>query len=339
MRVLVTGGAGYIGSHTVIHLVAAGHEPLIVDNFVNSKPAVLDRLRTITGHDIAFTELDLTDVAATDRLFADQRPDAVIHFAALKAVGESVEQPLRYYANNLGSTFALLEAMRNHDVQTFVFSSSATVYGADAEPPMAEDAPTSATNPYGWTKVMIEQVLGDVAAARSGFAVASLRYFNPAGAHASGLIGEDPRGVPNNLVPFIAQVAVGRREKLQVFGDDYPTPDGTCLRDYIHVEDLAAGHVAALDYLQRERGVHTWNLGTGHGQSVLDVLHAFERAVGHELPYEIVGRRAGDVAASYANPARANAELGWRAGRTLDDMCQDVWRWQSQNPTGYPDQD
>ncbi|MGZ4699167.1 MAG: UDP-glucose 4-epimerase GalE, partial [Oryzihumus sp.] len=252
-------------------------------------------------------------------------------------VGESVEKPLEYYENNLGSTFSLVRAMRRHGVDKLVFSSSATVYGTDQEA-ATEDRPTSATNPYGWTKVMIEQILRDVAAAEEGWRIALLRYFNPVGAHESGTIGEDPQGIPNNLVPFIAQVAVGRREKLQVYGDDYDTPDGTGLRDYIHVEDLAAGHVAALNKLaSTDEPVSTWNLGTGTGTSVLEMLHAFERAVGRELPYEVVARRAGDIAVSYADPSRANAELGWRAERSIDDMCADTWRWQQQNPKGYPD--
>lgn len=336
MRVLVSGGAGYIGSHTVVQLVAAGHEVLIVDNFANSKPAVVNRLEALTGQHLPVHAFDLCDHDKTEHLFATEPIDAVIHFAGLKAVGESVEQPLEYYENNLGSTFSLVRAMRRHHVSKLVFSSSATVYGLHQEA-ATEDQPTSATNPYGWTKVMQEQVLRDVAAADPSWRIALLRYFNPVGAHPSGTLGEDPNGIPNNLMPFIAQVAVGRREKLLVFGDDYPTPDGTGVRDYIHVEDLAAGHLAALTRLtQTNDAVSTWNLGTGRGQSVLEVLHAFERAVGHELPYEVVARRPGDVATSYAAPAKANRELGWTAARTIDDMCVDQWRWQSQNPDGYP---
>jgi len=338
MRVLVSGGAGYIGSHAVIQLIAAGHDVLIVDNFSNAKPTVINRVESITGEHLPVHEFDLRDADRTDHLFAHEQIDAVIHFAGHKAVGESVEKPLEYYDNNLGSTFALIRAMARHTVTKLVFSSSATVYGESAPVPMKEDFPTSATNPYGWTKVMIEQILRDVAVAQPSWRIALLRYFNPVGAHASGTIGEDPSGSPNNLVPYISQVAVGRREKLRIFGDDYDTPDGTALRDYIHVEDLAAGHVAALARLDStDRAVSTWNLGTGTGSSVFDVLHAFERAVGRELPYEVVGRRAGDIAASYADPGRANAELGWRATRTIDDMCADSWRWQSQNPKGYPD--
>jgi len=337
MRVLVSGGAGYIGSHTVVQLIAAGHDVLVVDNFANSKPAVVNRLEAITGRHLPVHAFDLRDHDKTEHLFAHEQIDAVIHFAGLKAVGESVEKPLEYYENNLGSTFSLVRAMKRHGVDKLVFSSSATVYGTDQEA-ATEDRPTSATNPYGWTKVMIEQILRDVAAAEEGWRIALLRYFNPVGAHESGTIGEDPQGIPNNLVPFIAQVAVGRREKLQVYGDDYDTPDGTGLRDYIHVEDLAAGHVAALNKLAgTDEPVSTWNLGTGTGTSVLEMLHAFERAVGRELPYEVVARRAGDIAVSYADPSRANAELGWRAERTIDDMCADTWRWQQQNPTGYPD--
>jgi len=338
MRVLVTGGAGFIGSHTVVQLLGAGHEVLIVDNFSNAKPAVINRLESITGEHLPVHAFDLRDSERTEHLFASEQIDAVIHFAGHKAVGESVKKPLEYYENNLGSTFSLVAAMARHDVGKLVFSSSATVYGEKAPVPMTEDLPTSATAPYGWTKVMIEQILRDVAVARPDWRIALMRYFNPVGAHPSGTIGEDPSGIPNNLLPYICQVAVGRLEKLRIFGDDYDTPDGTALRDYIHVEDLAAGHVAALDRLaSTARSVSTWNLGTGKGSSVLDMLHAFERAVGHELPYEITGRRAGDIAASYADPARANAELGWTATRTIDDMCADSWRWQSLNPNGYPD--
>ncbi|GAA2096786.1 UDP-glucose 4-epimerase GalE [Microlunatus panaciterrae] len=338
MNVLVSGGAGYIGSHTVIQLLAAGHDVLIVDNFANAKPAVINRLEAITGRHLPVHAFDLCDVDKTEHLFAHEQIDAVVHFAGYKAVGESVQKPLEYYENNLGSTFSLVRAMRRHNVRKLVFSSSATVYGPDATSPLKEDLPTSATNPYGWSKVMIEQVLRDVAAAETDWRIALLRYFNPVGAHSSGTIGEDPTDIPNNLMPFIAQVAVGRLDRLKVFGDDYDTPDGTGVRDYIHVEDLAAGHVAALDRLsQTESPVSTWNLGTGHGTSVLELLHAFERAVGHELPYEVVARRPGDVATSYADVSRAHAELGWRATRSLDDMCVDTWRWQQQNPGGYPD--
>jgi UDP-glucose 4-epimerase len=338
MRVLVSGGAGYVGSHTVVQLVAAGHDVVVVDDFSNAKPTVVGRLESLTGTHIPVQAFNLCDRDKTELLFTDERFDAVIHFAGLKAVGESVEKPLEYYDNNLNSTFSLVRAMRRHGVRKLVFSSSATVYGDHAPVPMKEDLPTSATSPYGWTKVMVEQVLRDVAAADSTWRIALLRYFNPVGAHPSGTIGEDPSGIPNNLMPFIAQVAVGKRDRLKIFGDDYDTPDGTGLRDYIHVEDLAAGHIAALARLgQTEDPVSTWNLGTGRGTSVLEVLHAFERACGHELPHEVVGRRPGDVAASYADPSRAEAELGWRAEKDVDDMCADTWRWQSQNPDGYPD--
>lgn len=337
MRVLVTGGAGYIGSHTVVQLAAAGHEPVIVDSYVNSSPQVVGRLEDLTGTPIEAHSFDLRDPDKTSALFAEGHFDAVIHFAGLKAVGESSEIPLEYYENNLGTTLSLLRAMQRHGVGTLIFSSSATVYGDTAEVPMHEDMPTSATNPYGWTKVMQEQILTDAAKADAGLRVALLRYFNPVGAHASGTIGEDPLGIPNNLMPFISQVAVGRRERLQVFGDDYATPDGTALRDYIHVEDLAAGHVAALEYLtaHADVSVRAWNLGTGHGSSVLDMVHAFESASGRPIPHQVVGRRPGDLAVCYADPSRAEAELGWRAERTIEQMCADTWRWQSANPRGF----
>jgi UDP-glucose 4-epimerase len=342
MRVLVTGGAGYIGSHTVVQLAETGHEPVIVDNFSNANPAVLDRLATITGRQIPCHHVDVTDAAALEQVFAVEPVDAVIHFAGLKAVGESVEKPLAYYGVNLGGTITLTETMRRHGVDLMIFSSSATVYGPAGVPPLREDAPTAASNPYGWTKVMNEQILRDAARQHAPRRVGLLRYFNPVGAHPSGLIGEDPRGIPNNLSPFIAQVAAGRRPELLVFGADYPTPDGTCLRDYIHVEDLAGGHLAALDYLAAldhlagpDAGVRTWNLGTGRPSSVLEVLAAFERAVGRPIRHRIVERRAGDVPASYADPSLAQAELGWVATRGLDEMCADTWRWQSRNPQGY----
>jgi UDP-glucose 4-epimerase len=339
MRILVTGGAGYIGSHTTLQLIAAGHEAVVVDDFSRSKRSVVPRLETLAGRPIEVHVLDLTDVGGTDELLASGSYDAVVHFAGLKAVGESVEQPLMYYRNNLGSTFSLLAAMGRHGVHKVVFSSSATVYGESAPVPMKEDFPTSATSPYGWTKVMQEQVLRDAAVADPSLRVALLRYFNPVGAHASGMIGEDPAGIPNNLMPILTQVAVGRREKLLVYGDDYPTPDGTGRRDYLHVEDLAAGHVAALEQLEAtDDPVSTWNLGTGRPTSVKEMLDAFSRACGHALPYEIAPRRPGDIAESYADPAKAEAELGWTAERTIDQMCADSWRWQSQNPDGYPDE-
>ena len=342
MRVLVSGGAGFIGSHTVVQLVAAGHDVVVVDSFANAKPSVAGRIEALTGQSLDLHAFDLTDYDKTAHLFSDRPIDAVIHFAGFKAVGESVDRPLDYYENNLGTTFSLLRAMQRHGVDKLVFSSSATVYGAEAPVPMREELPTSATNPYGWTKVMQEQIFRDVAAAAaaggSGMRIALLRYFNPVGAHPSGTIGEDPSDIPNNLMPYIAQVAVGRRDRLGVFGDDYPTPDGTGVRDYIHVEDLAAGHIAALNRLDSVKDpVSVWNLGTGRGTSVLELLHAFERACGRERPYELLPRRAGAIAASYADPTRAETELGWRATKSDDDMCADAWRWQSQNPHGYPD--
>ena len=341
MRVLVSGGAGYIGSHTVVALVAAGHDVVVVDSYANSKPAVVGRLEALIGRDLPVHAFDLIDKDKTERLFAAEPFDAVIHFAGLKAVGESVANPLEYYENNLESTFSLLRAMRRHGCSALVFSSSATVYGERAPVPYREDyEPLASSSPYGRSKVMIEQVLRDVAVsddAPKPLRVAMLRYFNPVGAHPSGMIGEDPHGIPNNLVPFIAQVAAGRRERLAVFGGDYDTADGTCERDYIHVEDLAAGHVAALTHLMRSsERVHTWNLGTGRGTSVLEVVAAFERASGRPIPYDVVGRRAGDLPAYWADPTRAERELGWRATRSLDAMCRDAWRWQSANPDGYP---
>ncbi|KNX39051.1 UDP-glucose 4-epimerase GalE [Luteipulveratus halotolerans] len=338
MRVLVSGGAGYIGSHTVLSLLDAGHDVLVVDDFANSKPTVIPRLESLSGKHVPLHSFDLTDVDKTEHLFAHEHIDAVIHFAGFKAVGESVGKPLDYYANNLGSTFSLVRAMAAHDVKRLVFSSSATVYGDSAPVPYHEDyQPLASSSPYGWTKVMQERVLTDVAAATEGMKVALLRYFNPVGAHTSGEIGEDPQGIPNNLMPFISQVAVGRRDKLSIFGDDYPTKDGTCERDYIHVLDLAEGHVAAVEHLATmSEPVRAFNLGTGQGTSVLEMLHAFEKAVGHELPHEIVGRRAGDLPAYWADSTRADNELGWKATRTVEDMCADTWRWQSQNPQGFP---
>ncbi len=335
MKILVSGGAGYIGSHTVIQLIAAGHDVVVVDNFSNSHPVVMARLEALTGQSIALHSFDLCDHDKTEHLFAAEGFDAVIHFAGFKAVGESVAKPLEYYENNLGSTFSLVRAMQRHDVDTLVFSSSATVYGTD-QAGATEDQPTFAINPYGWTKVMQEQILRDVAAAAPQMRIGLLRYFNPMGAHVSGTIGDDPAGIPNNLVPYIAQVAVGKREKVAVFGDDYDTVDGTGVRDYIHVEDLAAGHVAALQKLATtDEPISVWNLGSGRGTSVFELLHAFERAVGRELPYEVVARRPGDVTASYADPSKARAELGWSTQKSIDDMCADTWRWQSDNPQGF----
>ncbi len=335
MNILVTGGAGYIGSITCLQLIAAGLRPVILDNFVNSKPAVLDRIAQISGTRPVCVQGDIRDRALLDRVLRDEKIDAVIHFAGLKAVGESVAQPLSYYDNNVHGSLVLLDAMRAAGVRTLVFSSSATVYGEVQRMPLSEDTPTSATNPYGRTKLMVELILADVAASEPGWSMTALRYFNPVGAHESGLMGEDPQGVPNNLMPFIAQVAVGRRDKLRVFGNDYPTPDGTGLRDYIHVIDLADGHLAALKYSHGRPGMHVFNLGTGRGHSVLEMLAAFSRACGHELAYEIAPRRPGDVASCWADPAHAERELGWRATRSLDAMCADTWRWQSTHPNGY----
>ena len=335
MKILVSGGAGYIGSHTVIQLVQAGHDVVIVDNFSNSQPTVVGRLEALTGTSLPVHAFDLRDYDKTEHLFAAEDFDAVIHFAGFKAVGESVAKPLEYYENNLGCTISLVRAMQKYDVKLLAFSSSATVYGTDQEG-ATEDRDTFATNPYGWTKVMQEQILTDVATAAPDLRFALLRYFNPVGAHPSGTIGEDPGDVPNNLMPYIAQVAVGRRDKLSIYGDDYDTPDGTGVRDYIHVEDLAAGHVAAIEALATtDKPVNVWNLGSGRGTSVLELVKAFETATGRPIPYEVVARRPGDVASSYADPSRANAELGWRTLRTVEDMCADTWRWQSQNPQGY----
>ena len=334
-RILVSGGAGYIGSHTVLELVKSGYEAVIADNFCNSKPAVIERISELAEQSIECVTIDLCELEAVERLFNAYEFDAVIHFAGLKAVGESVYKPLEYYSNNLVSTLNLLNVMRAHEVKNFVFSSSATVYGDPASVPITEDFPLSATNPYGRTKLMIEDMLRDICKADESWNVALLRYFNPIGAHESGRIGEDPFGIPNNLVPYVAQVAVGRLESVSVYGDDYPTPDGTGVRDYIHVCDLAGGHVAALAALEKSPGLLTVNLGTGCGYSVLDVIAAFSRACGRDIPYKVVPRRAGDVAMCYADPSAAKKLLGWSAARGLDEMCRDSWRWQSENPNGY----
>ena len=333
--VLLTGAAGYIGSHTWLALAAAGYTVVGVDDFSNSSPEVLERLQRLLGHAPAFERVNVCDSAAMQTVFERHRIDATVHFAAAKAVGESVQQPLRYYANNLGGLISVCEAMRRHGASRLVFSSSATVYGQPERLPIDEDAPLVATNPYGQTKLMAEQILRDLGTADAGWQTACLRYFNPGGAHESGSIGEDPRGVPNNLMPYVAQVAVGRRPRLQVYGHDYPTPDGTGVRDYIHVMDLAEGHVAALRRLLDEPGSFTVNLGTGVGHSVLEVVRAYERASGRPVPYDLLPRRAGDVAACYADPRRAGELLGWRALRPLDVMCADSWRWQSLNPGGF----
>lgn len=338
MRVLVTGGAGYIGSHTLVALLERGHEVFVIDSFANSSPRALERVEQITGRAPVYFDLDLRDDAGVDEVFSSVSPDAVIHFAGLKAVGESVAEPLRYYAHNLDSTFSLLRAMSTHGVRRLVFSSSATVYGDTRDSPYEEDGgPLDATNPYGQTKVMLERILTDVAQADPSWSIALLRYFNPIGAHESGLIGEDPNGIPNNLAPYISQVAVGRLPHVNVFGADYPTADGTGERDYIHVVDLAEGHVAALEKLNGSQGVRAWNLGTGRATSVLALIKAFEAATGTEIPYRIADRREGDLAQAWADTRRAADELGWTASRDVETMAVDAWRWQSRNPRGYAD--
>ena len=333
--VLLTGATGYIASHTWLALAAAGHRVVGVDDFRNSSPRVLERLRELLGHEPAFHRADVTDAPALAQAFDAQPVDAVVHFAALKAVGESVREPLAYFRNNLGGLIGVCEAMSSRGVKTLVFSSSATVYGTPESLPIREDARLAATNPYGTTKLVGEELLRELMRCDAAWRIAMLRYFNPVGAHESGRIGEDPRGTPNNLMPYVAQVAVGRRARLQVFGGDWPTADGTGVRDYIHVVDLAEGHVAALDHLARGGDSLTVNLGTGRGHSVLEVVRAFEAASGRRVPYEIVGRRAGDVAACWADPALAGRLLGWHATRDLAAMCRDAWRWQSMNPDGY----
>lgn len=337
MRVLLTGGAGYIGSHTAVVLLEAGHDVVVLDDLSNASVESLRRVEELTGRSVAFVHGDMVDGALVERTLTEHGIEAVIHFAGLKAVGDSVRRPLDYYAVNVGGTLALLRAMERTGVRTIVFSSSATVYGESAPTPYLEKMPRDAANPYGRTKEQIEDILGDLGASDPSWRIALLRYFNPVGAHPSGRIGEDPRGVPNNLVPFIAQVAVGKREKLVVFGDDYDTPDGTCVRDYVHVMDLAGGHVSAMEYLARHEGVHVWNLGAGRGYSVLEVLASFEKAVGRPIPHEIGPRRAGDLPAFWADPSQALTDLGWVAETPLDQMCADHWRWQESNPHGYAD--
>ena len=334
-RILVTGGAGYIGSHTVVELIAAGYEAIIVDNFSNSSVEVLDRLKTITGVEVPFYKGSISDKDFMNRVFEENQIDAVIHFAAYKAVGESVQEPLKYYKNNVCGTISLLDVMKLHKVEHIIFSSSATVYGMNNISPLTEDLSTSATNPYGYTKLMMEQILTDVALANSDWSVTNLRYFNPIGAHESGMIGEAPNGIPNNLMPYITQVAVGKLQELSVFGNDYDTHDGTGVRDYIHVVDLAKGHVLALKHNLENKGVAVFNLGTGIGYSVLDMVKAFENVNGVKVPYAIKERRPGDVATCYADASKANDILGWKAEKTLRDMMRDSWRWQSSNPNGY----
>ena len=335
VKILVTGGAGFIGTHTLIELLAAGYEPVIMDNFSNSSPEALRRVASITGVESPFYEADIRDRSTLEQVFSEHNIGAVIHFAGLKAVGESVTQPLRYYATNLDSTLVLLGTMQAFGVKNLVFSSSATVYGNAGTPPFTEDYPRQSTNPYGWTKVMIEQILEDLNATNDNWSITSLRYFIPVGAHPSGLIGEDPNDVPNNLMPYISQVAIGRRERLAVYGDDYPTPDGTGVRDYIHVVDLAKAHVAALAHIEHPNVYKAYNIGTGRGVSVLEVVAAFEKASGRPVPYEIVARRPGDIASCYASPDLAARELGWEAGLSIDEACRDSWTWQSKNPQGF----
>ena len=336
MKILLAGGAGYIGSHTAIELLNKGYEIVIADNFYNAKPVVIDRIREITGKTPAVYDIDVADKEDLRALFAAEKPDSVIHFAGYKAVGESVQKPIEYYRNNLDTTLTLLEVMREFGVKKIVFSSSATVYGVPETVPLNESMPTKGcTNPYGWTKYMIEQILRDTSVAYPDMSCVLLRYFNPVGAHKSGKIGEDPQGIPNNLMPYISQVAVGKLEKLSVFGDDYPTHDGTGVRDYIHVVDLARGHVCAIEYAEKHTGAEVINLGTGIGYSVLDIVKAFESSTGKKIPYVIAPRRAGDIAECYADPAKAKELLGWEAEYNLEDMCRDSWKWQSENPKGY----
>lgn len=335
MAILVTGGAGYIGSHTTVELLNAGYEVVIVDDYSNSKPEVLNRIKEITGKDFSFHEVNILDKEALEKVFQEHELDAVIHFAGYKAVGESIVEPLKYYHNNLTGIFVLAELMKKYNVKKMVFSSSATVYSMNNVSPLTEDLPLSTTNPYGTTKMMIEQILQDVYKADNIWSIALLRYFNPIGAHESGRIGEDPNGIPNNLLPYITQVAVGKREKLNVFGNDYRTPDGTGVRDYIHVVDLAKGHLNAVEKVLATEQIEAYNLGTGQGYSVLEVVYNFEEATGKKVPYAIVERRPGDIALYYADVSKAATELGWEASFDLEAMCRDSWRWQKNNPNGY----
>jgi len=335
MSILVTGGAGYIGSHTCIELLNAGYEVVVMDNLHNSKKEAINRIQQISQKELTFYQLDMLDKPGLENLFQNEKFEAVIHFAALKAVGESVEIPLQYYKNNITGTLNLLELMVKHNVKNIVFSSSATVYGDPQTVPIREDAPRFAVNPYGRTKLLTEDMLFDLFRADPSWNGALLRYFNPIGAHPSGLIGEDPKGIPNNLVPYVAQVAVGKHSYLNVFGNDYPTVDGTCIRDYIHVVDLALGHLKALEKLRTNPGIVAYNLGTGNGSSVLEVVKAFEKACGKEIPYKFAPRRPGDAVTCYADPSLAEKELNWKAVRSLEEMCSDVWRWQSNNPDGF----
>ncbi len=335
MNILVTGGAGFIGSHTCVELLEHGDDVIVVDNLCNSKEEALQRVQELAGKKLTFYQVDILDRDGLHKVFSQHSIDSVIHFAGLKAPGESVSMPLQYFQNNVCGTLALIEVMKQHEVKNIVFSSSATVYDARKEPPFREEDPLAVINPYGRTKLMIEDMLRDLARAEPDWNIALLRYFNPVGAHPSGRIGEDPNGIPNNLMPYVAQVAVGRHPYVRVWGNDYPTPDGTGVRDYIHVMDLADGHIQALDRLNTRPGLVTYNLGSGHGYSVMDVIKAFEKACGHPIPYQVMDRRPGDAPTSLADPGRANRELRWFAKKTLDDMCQDAWRWQSQNPAGF----
>ena len=338
MKILVTGGAGYIGSHTCVELLNSGYEVVVMDNLYNASAKALDRVQQITGKTLTFYEADMLDQPAMDKIFEAEKPDAVIHFAGYKAVGESVVKPIEYYHNNMTGTLLLCDTMRKHGVKNIIFSSSATVYGDPLEIPITEECPKqSQTNPYGQTKTMLEQVLMDIHRADPEWNVTLLRYFNPIGAHKSGLIGEDPKGIPNNLLPYVAQVAIGKLKCVGVFGNDYDTPDGTGVRDYIHVVDLARGHVKAIEKFKENKGVLIYNLGTGNGYSVLQVIEAFGKACGKKIPYEIKPRRAGDIATCYCDPSKAKRELGWEAEYGIDEMCADSWKWQTQNPNGYND--
>ncbi|MBR5271723.1 MAG: UDP-glucose 4-epimerase GalE [Clostridia bacterium] len=337
MKILVTGGAGYIGSHTCVELLNKGYEIVVLDNLVNSCEKSLDVVKSITGKDFPFYKVDMLDYSAMETVFKENKIDAVIHFAGLKAVGESTQIPITYYHNNITGTLHLMQLMEKYDVNNIVFSSSATVYGMPKTVPITEDFPLSTTNPYGSTKLMIENILTDIQKANSKLSVTLLRYFNPIGAHKSGNLGEDPQGIPNNLLPYVAQVAVGKLEKVHVFGDDYPTKDGTGVRDYIHVVDLALGHLKAIEKNTNKSGVHIYNLGTGNGYSVLEVINAFSKACGKDVPYQIDPRRPGDIAECFANPTKAKEELGWEAVRGIEEMCEDSWRWQSNHPNGFND--
>lgn len=335
MSILITGGAGYIGSHTCVELLNTGYDVVVVDNYINSKPESLKRIKEITGKSLKFYNVDILNKEKLEEVFKENKIEAVIHFAGLKAVGESVEFPISYYHNNITGTLILCEVMKKHNVKKIVFSSSATVYGMNNKSPLTEDLPLSATNPYGWTKLMIEQILKDIYVSDKEWSVSLLRYFNPIGAHESGKIGEDPNGIPNNLMPYITQVAIGKIDKLNIFGNDYNTHDGTGVRDYIHVVDLAKGHLKALDKILDTNGINVYNLGTGIGYSVLDLVKSFERVTGVRIPYKITNRRPGDIAICYADPSKAYKELGWKAEKNLEDMCRDAWRWQLNNPNGY----